>query len=104
MFTKIKEFLNHNPCWNCKTKGVCNLYKSTKSNKLSFTKCNDKNYCKYCDSRMSHGNDKLCNVNGINMYIVAPLLYILKDDENMASKVKINYCPMCGRKLEENTL
>lgn len=60
--------------------------------------------CVYCNPVNSHGNKSIIKDTNMpfvyNCYIVRGTLYLLIPDTNAALKEKINYCPMCGRKLE----
>jgi hypothetical protein len=49
---------------------------------------------------MSFGNDKLYKDDDIQVIIVSDILYLLKGQEHFAKTVVLNYCPICGKKLE----
>lgn len=72
--------------------------------------------CKYCDdneceeiySDIKLGSKKDCNV-GIDIYIQQNNLYVESSADTYEpsyneAKVEINYCPMCGRKLNNKVL
>ena len=64
-----------------------------------YKKCYTKEPCPYC-----HGKkDLLKKVNGFGVYIYENNLglYFECSEGEADDDVKINYCPMCGRKFED---
>ncbi len=53
--------------------------------------------CKYCDENMSHGNKAIVKDANCEAYIVEHELCILIESNNVSTRVKLEYCPMCGR-------
>jgi len=56
-------------------------------------------YCKYCARESSMGNESLSKCDCMDVYIYRDRLCILKNDNPMSIKIKINYCPICGNKI-----
>jgi len=56
-------------------------------------------YCNYCARESSMGNESLSRCDCKDVYIFRDRLCILENDNPMAIKIKINYCPICGNKL-----
>lgn len=57
--------------------------------------------CTYCNTEMSNGNDSLHKDGKTDIYIVESCLYVLNSGENIAAHIKINFCPMCGKFINE---
>jgi 4-hydroxy-3-methylbut-2-en-1-yl diphosphate synthase IspG/GcpE len=57
--------------------------------------------CEYCNPVMSYGNKAIYVDKEVDIYIAKDILFILKEPKAETSKVKIKYCPMCGRKTKE---
>lgn len=55
--------------------------------------------CKFCNKESSMGNDSLYNNGFKNIFIYRDRLCLLDDENPMAVRIKINYCPVCGGKI-----
>ena len=55
--------------------------------------------CKFCNAESSMGNESLGMRNSLDIYIYTNLLCILEKENPWSLKIKINHCPMCGKKL-----
>jgi hypothetical protein len=56
--------------------------------------------CKFCNQDSSYGNDSIYKDDFVDIFIVGDLMNILKKTMSIASKVKIKYCPICGKELK----
>lgn len=55
--------------------------------------------CDYCLDPKHYSNENILEEYDINVYIVDGSLCVWTVDEGVGFKTKINFCPMCGRKL-----
>lgn len=55
--------------------------------------------CKYCNPNVSYGNNSIYKDEDLDVYIANDWLHLHKRGMALASQVKINYCPVCGREI-----
>ncbi len=58
--------------------------------------------CKYCNPDASYGNNSIYKDEELDVYIVKDWLHLHKRGMTLASKVRINFCPVCGANIKEN--
>lgn len=75
------------------------MIKGIKTYKAKLIEVKEIKSCKYCSEESSMGNESLCKCDCKDIYIYQERLCILENDNPMAIKIKINYCPICGNKL-----
>lgn len=56
--------------------------------------------CKYCEVKLENRNNLLESDYEFEVYIGGDNYLVHQDEEAQVIEIKINYCPMCGKKLE----
>lgn len=57
------------------------------------------NKCIYCDEKLSFGTDSILSYRSdIELYIANGMLKLRLNEDDTISRT-INYCPICGKKL-----
>ena len=75
-----------------------------KNNKKCNIKINDKNIepCEYCNNEMTKIYYEDPYIKWKHIIIENNYLYTIDLERNKMERIEINYCPMCGRKLNDN--
>lgn len=55
--------------------------------------------CKYCDKSKNFGNDEIFSNNEYEIFIANNIIKILNHETKSSQGIKVNYCPMCGKKF-----
>ena len=109
---KAIEFIgvtkNDRQCKNCSWKDKCQNDICSQVDKLTISALQEKaereKGCEYCDfssgdvGALFDGEDEFFLVTGDNEYFIAT------DGKGIFRETKIKFCPMCGRRLEDNNV
>lgn len=58
--------------------------------------------CEYCNNNKSFGNKKIIKNDDVDVFIVDDILYTLIVEKYIGYQEYINYCPMCGDKINKD--